>query len=448
MLGLLLAVCVGVAEAGCTNVVMIGVDTLRADHLGCYGYDKGTSPTVDNIAEEGVLFENAMAPRGLTLPSLASVMTSLYPVSHGVRWNKHELSGEHASLAGVLKAKRYACGAFSANELTWKQKWAGFDTFGEVTDDELTPLAVDWLEEHRDGPFFLWLFYYAPHMPYIPPREHGARFDPEYDGTVTEDEQGEVLQNITLKQTELPREELDKILALYDGEVSYADSLIRPVLDTLRKLGLDDNTLVVFFADHGEELYDHHCYFYHIASIHGSVLHVPLIFKLPGVVPKGVRRKTLVELIDVAPTILDILGLEAPCAFQGRSLYPLFEGRALPARPAFAEYDTTMLSIRTDRHYYVYNPRGIQPPWINHEFLRGRTGVQHLDYKVDELYDVVADPKEASNIAAANPDVVRALQAKLTEWQRKYEWVLGEPSNAAVLAELAEKMNALNYLTD
>jgi arylsulfatase A-like enzyme len=430
------------------NVVFIGVDTLRADHLGCYGYGKPTSPAIDGIARDGTVFAEAMAQRGLTMPSLASIMTSLYPVTHGVRGNAYRLAPEHTCLAEILKAHGFTCGAFLANELTWEQTWKGFDVIGKGTDDQITPRAIDWLTKNRDKPFFLWLFYYAPHKPYLPPVRFGQRFDPAYDGTLTEAQQDRDLEDITLNRTKLSETDLDKVLALYDGEIAYTDDQIRQVIEALRALGLDDRSLIVVFADHGEELYDHDCYFYHITSIHGSVLHVPLVFRLPGTVPGNLRVPGVVELIDLAPTVLNLLGIPASPAFQGRSLRPLFTNPSADLGPAFSENKDQILTIRTTQYRFIHNPLKFKLLWIRDEYLRSRTGNRFIEYDTEELYDVTADPKESANIAKGHPDVVESLKRSLQEWRRKYRWKFAAAPKAVMDPEQEERLKAQGYLDD
>ena len=166
------------------NLVLISVDALRADHLSCYGYPRKTSPTIDALAGEGALFTNTMAQRGLTFPSLASIMTSLYPVKHGVRDNGMRLNGPKISLAQILKKKGYACAAFSGNPSVSKAKWEGFDCIKGGGDREVTTQAIEWLKSYHDKKLFLWIFYFAPHKPYDPPAPYKNLFDPSYKGNI------------------------------------------------------------------------------------------------------------------------------------------------------------------------------------------------------------------------------------------------------------------------
>jgi len=425
-----------------TNVVFIGVDTLRADRLGCYGHHRNTSPAIDGMAQQGVLFTNVMAHRALTLPSLASIMTSLHPVSHGVRGNAYRLSRIHQCLAEVLHEEGYATAAFLNNGVVRAQTWEGFDHIGEGWDDAVTTQAIEWLKQGRSQPVFLWLFLYAPHRPYAPPAAYVKRFDPDYDGKTYDEEPTDV----ALNRTQLSEEELSKILMVYDGEIAYADANVGRLLDAMRELGMDENTLVVLWSDHGEELYDHNCYFYHLGSIYGSALRIPLIFRLPGSVPKNHRVDTLVQEIDIAPTVLDILAIPAPKKWQGESLHPLFTNPARDRGPAFAEFKDTMLSVRTNRYRLIYNPSGEKVQWIQDELIEGRTGNPFFQYEKEELYDIVEDPKESRNIAAERPEVVQALKQRLGAWQHEYQWHFQQSSSDGIDEELREAAAALGYI--
>jgi len=249
------------------NVILITIDTIRADYLGCNGSTKVQTPNLDLLCRDGVNFVRARSPVPLTLPSHASILTGLYPPSHGVRDNGlFKLSEEHTTLAEVLQRAGYTTAAF-VGSFVLDHRFGleqGFDVYDdrawsdpstmETPEAERNAKAVlnavsKWLnEEDTDGPFFLWIHFYDPHAPYVPPEPYRSRYrnDP------------------------------------YSGEIAYTDAQVRRLLDFLKKSGIDENTLVILSSDHGEELADHGG-FEHCCTLYEEITHIPLIMKLPGV---------------------------------------------------------------------------------------------------------------------------------------------------------------------
>jgi arylsulfatase A-like enzyme len=288
------------------NLLLITVDTLRADHLSCYGYGRPTSPHIDALARSGVRFENAYVQRGLTWPSLASIMCSVHPVTHGVRANGQRLKRNFLQLAQVLSENGYTCGAVLTNAAT--QDWQGFAHVAPPlpvgADHDATRLALEWLGDNRGGRFFLWIHYSAPHAAYDPPAPYRHFIDPAYDGPM--DGKGSTLADATVGRIPLNPADLDHIFNLYDGEVRYTDDEIGAVLKYVDEAGLRQSTMVVFTADHGEELFQHHRYFGHGASMYQGVLQVPLIMSCDWTETKGTDVDAIVQSIDIAPTILEL----------------------------------------------------------------------------------------------------------------------------------------------
>ncbi|MCP4641500.1 MAG: sulfatase-like hydrolase/transferase [bacterium] len=421
------------------NVLIITIDTLRADHLGCYGYGPPTSPTIDALAADGALFTKAFAQRGLTWPSLASIMTSTYPITHGVRTNGVRFPGEIATVATALKEEGYACVALMANAV--QQDWYGFDEVQYVKDQDLCLATWNRIDALHEEPFLLWVHYIAPHIPYEPADEYLDRFDPDYAGTY--DGERDTLNGITKDQTDLTDEDLAHIVALYDGEIAWIDDQVRDTLKILDHYGIKDNTLIVFTSDHGEDLYQHNRYFDHLASVYDSVLHVPLFFHLPDRMP-ALRCETMIETIDIAPTILDIVGVDAPGSFQGTSLIPLIDGRTLDLDlgPAFAEWQDQIVTVRTEARRYVHNPLEHHPRW-----LIGDTEPRYPIAK-EELYDLKSDPAEARNLIDTNPPELPAARAMVNDWIREYRWELNEfgGESPEVDEELKEQLEAMGYV--
>ena len=443
------------------NLLLLSVDTLRADHLGAYGYGPPTSPAIDRLAKESTLFEQAYAPRGVTWPSLGSLMTSRYPVQHGVRANGMMMDESELTLAEILRDKGYSCAAFiSGNAID--QRWEGFEGVETAKDPDIARQGIEWLNRSRDGPFFLWLHFYGTHGPYAPPEEYQKRFSPNYTGPFEGTKQH--TDAITLHQKELEPEDLNYLIGLYDALIARTDDLLKEVLASLESRGLAQKTLVVFTSDHGEDLYDHNKYFFHLASVYDSSLHIPLIFRLPGVVPEGLRVSSLVEMIDVSPTILKLLGFSTTPSFEGTSLGPFFEGRRLDMGPAFAEWRDKILTVRTKDYRLILNPSEFAPVWFSldsYSDLRKQdfykrmvearlfdTRIERFDYPIMEmeLYDMGRDPLRRVDDLGAYAAPVSELSGLLQDWQQKYGWEWMGGIEQMIDPEVQERLEALGYV--
>jgi arylsulfatase A-like enzyme len=341
------------------NVMIIAVDTLRPDHLGCYGYPRHTSPCIDELADQGVLCENAMSHSPWTLPSFASVFTSLYPTQHGAVQLGNGLRSSFPTLAEILKAHGYTTGAV-INAPTLKpanRVNRGFDFYDTVprgtrVADGTTTDVLAWIDGAKDRPFFMFAHYFDPHLPYAPPAPYDRMFDCDYRGRIGNSFDAEGFAEEKSKRFSqmevLTPEDWNHIRSLYDGEIVFTDTEIARLLRGLEERGLRQNTLIVFLSDHGEEFYDHGG-FGHGHSLYSELITVPLIFSLPGRFAAGVRLTRQVRLVDVAPTILDVLEVGPTPGFEGVSLKPLLEGkgaveasttRLLPPDAALAEATT------------------------------------------------------------------------------------------------------------
>ena len=359
------------------NVVLIGVDTLRADHIGCYGYDRKTTANVDLLADEGVLFENVIAPSPWTLPSFATVFTSLYPVQHGATHFRNTLKDACPTLAELLKASGYKTyGVINAPYLKTKYKLnRGFDFYnmtpidGRVADGT-TEDALDWIDLNGDAPFFVFVHYFDPHLPYSPPAPYDTLFDPDYTGRLRDAYNPKRLpafrQRDFAEMKAISAADWDHIRALYDGEIAFTDEAVGRLLEGLKERGLAKNTLIVFLSDHGEEFFEHEG-FEHGHTLYDELLRVPLIFSLPGRLPEGVRVSRQVRLVDIAPTIMDLLGLRPDPDFEGVSLKSLLTGEGsvtansgalLPPEIAYAEailYGTERKSLTAYPWKLIYD---------------------------------------------------------------------------------------------
>jgi arylsulfatase A-like enzyme len=440
------------------NLLLITIDTLRADRLSLLGNQRKTSPSIDAWAADGVIFESAYAPRGQTWPSLTSLLTGKYPIAHGVRTNGDRLRAEHRTLAESLEAAGYATAAYLTNMGTAPNR--GFREKAifrhpsrphSEWDRDAVQAAIEFLERRRDMPFFLWLHLMEPHEPYHPPATY-AEWIGDYAGSFTGD--SEQLDRVALDPS-VPFDAADKtaILALYDGQIAATDARLALLLRALRELGLEDDTLVILTADHGEELLDHNRYAFHAASIYDSVLRVPLALRLPGRISGGRRIQAAVELIDVLPTVCELLSVPAPPGVQGESLVPLIDGVRAERRrsEAFFEWSPPegmsrpgvsqhIFAVRQGRWKLVSNPEDLRP-W-NRPYARV-PGSGFL-LSTQELYDVAADPHETRNLASAEPEVAARLAARLEAWLAE---ALPEQGGAdAPTPETLRQLRQLGYI--
>ncbi|MFQ5601706.1 MAG: sulfatase [bacterium] len=424
------------------NLVFITIDTLRADRLGCYGYERDTSPTIDKLASAGARFSRVYAQQGLTWPSLTSIMTAMYPKTHGVLKNQWPLHGKHITLAEILKNAGYKTGAFVANYYYAPNR--GFDVKkgGEIgnLDKSVTRDALEWLNkiEPAEDNFFMWVHYKNPHDPYTPPKPFTHYFDSTYTGQY--DGSRPVLDSIFVNKIELPERDLAHINALYDAEIRSTDSYLARLLDKLEEMGVSEKTLIVFSADHGEELYEHNAYFFHGCSMYEGVLHIPLIFKYPGVVPAGKVVDNQIESIDIIPTILELLKVPLRPEFEGRSaLTMLFEGSNGDWRAAFGQRSSAIFSIRTPEWKYIYNPDNY------HTFCSRSDADQGDGYIIapEELYDLKNDPREQNNLVELYPDIARDLRGQIIQWLNTNRQTHKEQK---LTKAAEERLRALGYI--
>jgi choline-sulfatase len=388
------------------NVLLITLDTTRADHLSCYGYSKPTSPNVDRLAREGARFVAAYTSVPITLPSHITMMTGLYPFRTGVRDNgQTRLSPSTRTLASVLRQNHYATLAYVSAAVLDRTFGLdnGFDlyddnvrigrpeTFGyeERTASQVNEAVFEGAARIRE-PYFMWVHYYDPHMPYVPPPPFDIRFK------------------------ESP----------YDGEIAYADLAIGKLLDFLAERKVLEHTIIVVAGDHGEGLGDRG------EKLHGSFLyphaqHVPLLIRFPGAIRPGTTVQGLAGLVDIMPTVLDYAGIATPRGLDGVSLRKaITSGKSSRAEI----YEETLLP----ENNYGWSPL----------FGLRVSGWHWILAPTPELYNTASDPAEIRNLAAQSPDIVARLSARLGSYLS-----IRIPSMPAdVSPELREQLNSLGYL--
>jgi arylsulfatase A-like enzyme/Tfp pilus assembly protein PilF len=390
------------------NLLLVTIDTLRADHVGAYGAaDSGVTPAIDALAARGVRFDQAQTAVPLTGPSHATILTGLYPPSHGVRGNVvFTLTENHPTLATRLKRSGYRTAAFvGAYPVAAAFGFAqGFDTFDEEFHEsgpldqgaerranEVADAALKWFGENVGRPFFVWLHFYDPHAPYDPPPPYRQRYANPYD-----------------------------------GEIAFTDAQIGRVLDGLRGAGRDRDTVVMVLADHGEGLGEHH-ELTHAVLTYQSTMRVPFVIAGPAV-PPGRVVSTRVATIDVVPTALALVGMQPDRSLLGRDLGPLIDGRASASDPFYQE----SLFGRLNCHWAAL--RG----WIKDDW-KLITGAE------PELYNLADDPGETRNVAGEQPDRVSRMTAELQRALQRLAPGGDRAQPRAVGAEQEERLRSLGY---
>ena len=412
-----------------TPVVIIVVDTLRADHLGCYGCERDTSPNLDRLAADSTLYRRAISQAPWTTPSIGSLMTSRYPSALGIRDARSILDEEVVLLAEVLAPAGYTNSAVISHSFC-SARWGfaqGFHEFDEsmvvghdaICGPGVTDRALQILDQQKGERFFLWLHYFDPHFAYLSHPEYPFDPDPDYDGPITP---GMPFGDLLRTRHRLKDPDLAELTRMYDSEIRLTDEAIGRVLDRLRELNLYDRSLIVFTGDHGEEFMEHGD-LGHTKNLYGEVMHVPLLIKLPNGVPQKVDRA--VGLIDVYPTVLDVLGLTIEHDIAGRSL--LKEPRAAKPRPVFFE---------TSRKRIL---RGI---------VKGNLKMIH-DVEADSymMFDLEADPGEKKDIYSKNPDEKRALKGRLRRWITETMTLSSGQLDSLSPEEIA-RLRAMGYAVD
>lgn len=394
------------------NVVFITIDTLRADHLGCYGYKEIHTPNIDALAAHSVRFERAFTPVPVTLPSHTAIFTGTYPTYSGMHdFSGNKLSPKQPTLASVLKEQGYGTGAVVASAVLDSRFGLnhGFDFYYDHFDfnrlqesnledmerpgNVVADVALDWLGKNSHSKFFLWMHLYDPHYPYNPPAPYSQQYKDH----------------------------------LYDGEIAFADAQVGRLITFLKAKDLYRNTLIVLTGDHGESLGEHeertHGFF-----IYNTTLHVPVIIHLPGAMTGQVAPE-LVSLTDLMPTVLQILKIDVPVDVQGHSLAPLLATKKEDdARSLYAETFLPRLhfnwselrSVETEKYQFIEAPK-------------------------PELYDLVSDPSETRNLYSDKKAVAAELQARLEALIHQYSADQELAEKTGLDPALMERLKSLGY---
>jgi len=394
------------------DVFLITIDTLRADHVGCYGYRQIETPALDALAADGIRFTQAFTHSPITNTSHTTILTGLLPSVHGVTDFGVPLSPQHTTWAELLEKQGYHTAAFIGAVILDSKTLApgldrGFDFYDnfpakaetkerwgrvERRGMEVVQHAENWLDQHHTGPRFVWVHLYDPHDPYEPPPPFSEKYKDR----------------------------------LYDGEIAYADSALAHLIAFLKKSGAYANAIVVVVGDHGEGLGEHgeetHGLF-----LYDSTLHVPLILKISGAAQRGTVVDAQAHTTDILPTILSLTNTAAPAGLNGESLLPLIKGQAQPYRALFGETDYPL-----------------RWGWAPLRALRA-DNVKLIEAPRPEFYNLAADPAEVKNLYAPDSAQVQSLRTEMAKWKSKLPEA-ASASAAATLPDPKDKVEVQNLL--
>ena len=441
------------------NVILIMVETLRADHVGALGYGRGTTKRIDELARAGAICTNAYSTSSWTPPAVMSVFTGLYPSSHGVIDTETSLGDGVGTIAGHLKRLGYSVlGVVSTPCLDGRLGFSrGFDLYddfsvfselrvglfdSEAGGEELlhrvptaqivNRVALQLLRREEDYvPFFLFVQYFDPHYDYAPPPPYDSLFDTDYTGKAN----GlDIFSGLNVRPG-MPEGDLEHVVALYDGEIAFTDAHIGELLDEMEAMGKLDNALIVLFGDHGEEFLEHGgCA--HGRTLYEEVVRVPVLFNFSGEVAEGGRVDGPVSLADLMPTILELIGEGAPEGLDGRSLAPYLGGGGPPQdRAVLFELD--------------YQGRKLAG------FREGEWKlILDLADGEGELFSLDGDPGERHNMKAAQPALLRRGGGRLLEWLARNNASKGTPAEGAagrradLDEEALQRLRGLGYVSE
>jgi len=441
------------------NFILISIDTLRADHLGCYGYLKKTSPHLDRLSDEAVIFENAFSTTSWTLPAHVSLLTSLDSPNHGVFNSLQKLNPSLLTLADILRNHGYFCAAFTGGGYLHSKFGfsKGFDAYQQIIKDgdlsvrfneseSLSGRTSEWLDKNYEKKFLLFLHTYQPHTPYANNSDVGKIFlskNAQWNRIIQKEIFGEKGQCDTV----LSQEEKENVIALYDGEIRYTDEyLIKPLINKLRELNIYDNTVLIVTSDHGEEFYEHKNWL-HGVTLYNESIQIPLIIKFPDSLYKGTKISNIVRITDIMPTVLEIAKIN-PSSFKldGKSLLSIIKGEEREDRIFYCDLilrklkdpEPSIFATNKNSLKLILNKR-IRSPYtkeISTEFEGQKL----------ELYDIKKDFYETKNIA--NKNSYNRLCKELIEKIEQY-LEIGRNKKAESIKmdeELKRSLKALGYL--
>jgi arylsulfatase A-like enzyme len=442
------------------NIILISLDTVRPDHLGCYGYKRKVSPGIDSLATDSVLFKNAYSSTSWTLPAHVSMLTSLDCLHHQVYFPLQKMNREITTLADILRSEKYFCAAFTGggylSETYGFSK--GFDSYQEIKlhgdlgirfdeAERLGEMASDWIGKNRDKDFFLFLHTYQPHDPYANLSPIGKEFlkkNAKWEQIKMEN----LFEEKGRYETHFSEDEIQNIIDLYDGEIKYTDvAFVQPIFYKLRALGLYEKSLIILTSDHGEEFYEHEAWL-HDHSVYDEGIRIPLIIKFPEQQYRGLQVENIARITDILPTILHFLEIKVSSKlFDGQSLLPILKGKEKKQRSyvsdlALRDFDfaPTVIAVNKDNFKLILHKK-IVSPYIE-RISRDFNGSQI------ELYDIEIDPSETKNLASniTYRDLCFELLQKIDEMCQRAGQEKKQGDEITLDQNLRERLKALGYI--
>jgi arylsulfatase A-like enzyme len=464
------------------GVILIQADTLRRDHLNFYGHSRETAPMLSQMAKEGVLFNNAVANASWTKVSTPTILTSLYPTTHGVAYLNDRLPSSATTVGELYRAAGYATLSLSSIPFTgqYTNLHQGYEELHESASlsSAGTPLSAktardyvdrlsDWIERHREVPFFAYLHVFDPHHPYEPYAPYNAKWsDParmeahrrnvETVTKVIEDPfmrvRGLPTRTELIKAGVEPESYVTQLLDWYDGSIRAMDVEMGRLFEQLRRLGLDEKTLIVLTSDHGTEFHEHGR-FWHGQSVYGELTNIPLLIRWPSRVPAGRVIDDLVQSIDIVPTMLDLTQLEPLTAAQGQSLMPFLDPAGKPSgaagswpgwkpRPVISERVPQSTTARDDQKRESVSI-------IDGQWKLVQNTVRVADLPEFELFDYYKDPLNVRDVAKDHPDVVARLSKAIVGWRQMATAARLKPdaeSTKGLSAGELQRLRSLGYV--
>jgi arylsulfatase A-like enzyme len=422
------------------NIILIVIDTLRFDHLGCYGYKRNTTPNIDSLANQSLLFKNAIITAPWTLPSVASILTSQYPSVLGIHDRIRPMDGRFPLFSELLKQYNYKTHGIISHTLLLARLGfgKGFDYYDEesifghkgISSPSVTSKAVSYLQQNHDKPFFLFLHYFDPHYDYLLHKKYN--YYPSYRGRV---KSGHSIIDLWRIRDNLSKDDIKYLVSLYDSEITFTDEYIGELLNELRNRGLYDNSIIIITSDHGEEFMERG-WIGHTLTLHQELVHVPLIMKFPG--DKSRIIDSPVSLIDIVPTICKYLDLKIPNNLDGRVL-DLSRGSTIKSGPIFSE---------------TFNPQIHRPKVTPIAFRSVILGNQKLirdEIKNSkQVYNLSDDPHERDNLSGQHSEQNKRLEALLSKWisyvKTKHKTGPSQDESELFTPEQRKQLESLGYL--
>ncbi len=443
--GMFLFILMMSAEEEKPNILLISLDTVRADHLGCYGYDRHTTPALDALSKQGVLFKKHIASSSWTLPSHATLFTGLYPPTHRAETLDHMMAPKLPTMAQLIDSLGYKTAAFVSSGYLGPAfgLHRGFNRFYSLKDvlnkgtETITDKGLEWLKEvgvkekETSKPFFLFLHYLDAHTPYDPPEPfRDFYYDENWKTEGNAGDESVAYAELKEKTPQFKIKRANRMKAFYDGEIARIDRGVEQIIDFLKERDVFQNTLMIITSDHGEEFIDHGS-FDHGQTLYSEQIDVPLLVIWPDEIEGGRIDGSLTRSVDILPTVLDLIDAPPYPVVHGRSLKKNMHGRNKEqARMAVADLKRKkfdMTSLSDGRYKYI---------------------VQSGEESDELLFDIQSDPAERNNVVEEKGDIVEEFRRAYDQWTDEMkQWGHATRKSRLTLEEI-EQLQALGYMQD